>query len=180
MLTIWDFLALAMIALGVVAAITHAISRAVKKFTPSKDIPLDMMMARVAATGWQFAMERDRYRIWHANDLSRQRSKVVCPAASVSSGSAIRQPNGAGSSKRLDSVRNSASILANETTYACCDLSRSSRPATPVNVGRAFPKPEATQKGIGILSDTRLLWQGLKLVDIAAPDDHVVGFERGD
>ena len=64
--------------------------------------------------------------------------------------------------------------------YAYCYLSRPSRPATPVNFRRAFPKPEATQKGIGVLSDTRLLWQGLKLVDIAAPDDQVVGFERSD
>ena len=74
MLTIWDFLALALIALAVVAAITHAVSRAVKKFTPSKDIPLYMMMARVAATGWQFAMERDH------RGLNYRRNSALCSA----------------------------------------------------------------------------------------------------
>jgi hypothetical protein len=81
MLTIWDFLALALIALVVVAAIRRAISEAVKKITPSKDtskdIALDAMMARVAATGWQFAIERDRYRIWHANDFAGIKREFV-------------------------------------------------------------------------------------------------------
>jgi hypothetical protein len=81
MLTIWDLLALALIALAAVAVITHAISEAVKKITPSKDtskdITLDAMMARIAATGWYFAMERDRYRIWHANDFAGIKREVI-------------------------------------------------------------------------------------------------------
>ena len=68
MLTLWDFVALALIALAVVLAVAHTISTAIEKLMPSKDVTLDMMMARVAATGWQFAMERNGYRIWHTND----------------------------------------------------------------------------------------------------------------
>lgn len=58
MLTIWDFLALAFIALAAVAAITHAIGEAARKLTVKpKDVSFDVMTARVAATGWHFALE---------------------------------------------------------------------------------------------------------------------------
>lgn len=86
MLTIWDYLALALIALAVVVAITYAISEAVKKLapsklTPSKDITLDAMMARVAATGWRFALEGDRYRIWHASDFAGIKREIIASTA---------------------------------------------------------------------------------------------------
>jgi hypothetical protein len=81
MLTIWDFLALALIALAVVAAITHAVREATRKLTQSKDtskdITLDVMMARVAATGWHFALEGERYRIWHANDFAGIKREIL-------------------------------------------------------------------------------------------------------
>jgi hypothetical protein len=77
MLSIWDLLALALIALAAVVAITHAISGAVRKLTPSKGVTLDAMMARVAATGWHFASEGDRYRIWHANDFAGIKREIV-------------------------------------------------------------------------------------------------------
>jgi hypothetical protein len=73
MLTLWDFLALALIALLVVAAIRQAD----KKPTPSKDVTLDAMMARVAATGWHFALERNGYRIWHVNDFAGIKRELV-------------------------------------------------------------------------------------------------------
>jgi hypothetical protein len=76
MLTIWDLLALALIALAVAAAITHAISGVVKKLTPSKDITLDAMMARVASIGWHFALSRGGYRIWHANDFANIKREI--------------------------------------------------------------------------------------------------------
>ena len=41
-----------------------------------------------------------------APDLSKQPWKVACPAASALSGSAIRRPNGAGSLRRSDLIRN--------------------------------------------------------------------------
>ena len=41
--------------------------------------------------------------------LSRQQQKVACPAASASSGFAIRRLNGIDSSRRSDSIRNSCS-----------------------------------------------------------------------
>jgi hypothetical protein len=85
MLTIWDFLFLALIALAVVVAVTHAINEAVKKLTPSKEVALDCtldaMMARMAATGWHFALEGDRYRIWHANEFAGIRREVVTSTA---------------------------------------------------------------------------------------------------
>ena len=66
MLTIWDFLALALIASAAVAAITYAISEAIRKLTPSKDITLDAMMARVASIGWH----------WHANDFANIKREI--------------------------------------------------------------------------------------------------------
>ena len=81
MLTIWDFLALALIALAAVAAVTHAVREATRKLTQSKDtskdITFDVMMARVAATGWHFALEGKRYRIWHANDFARIKREIL-------------------------------------------------------------------------------------------------------
>ena len=86
MLTIWDFLGLALIALAVVVAITHAISEAVRKLTlskltPPEEITLDAIMARVAATGWRFAKEGDRYRIWHATDFAGMKREIVTSTA---------------------------------------------------------------------------------------------------
>jgi hypothetical protein len=82
MLTIWDFLALALIALAAVAAITHAISEAIRKLKDtSKDVTFDVMMARVAATGWHFALEGERYRIWHANDFAGIKREIVTSTA---------------------------------------------------------------------------------------------------
>ncbi|WGR94796.1 hypothetical protein MTX20_11800 [Bradyrhizobium sp. ISRA435] len=82
MLTIWDFLALAFIALAAVAAITHAIGEAARKLTVKpKDVSFDVMTARVAATGWHFALEGERYRIWHANDFADLKREIVTSTA---------------------------------------------------------------------------------------------------
>lgn len=82
MLTIWGFLAFALIVLTAVAAITHAIGEATRKLKhTSKDVTLDAMMARVAATGWHFALEGERFRIWHRNDFAGVKREIVTSAA---------------------------------------------------------------------------------------------------
>ncbi|WP_316178360.1 MULTISPECIES: hypothetical protein [unclassified Bradyrhizobium] len=82
----WDFLGLALIALAVVVAITHTISEAARKLTrskltPPKEITLDAIMARVAGTGWHFAIEGDRYRIWHTADFAGMKREIVTSTA---------------------------------------------------------------------------------------------------
>jgi hypothetical protein len=73
----WPFVVLMLIALAVVHAMARANSDAAEKLRKSKDVPFDAMVARVTATGWHFALERDRYRIWHANDFAGIKREFV-------------------------------------------------------------------------------------------------------
>ena len=43
-----------------------------------------------------------------------------------------------------------------------------------------MPKLESTQEGVAIASQARLLRKRSELVGVAAPEDHIFGFERGD
>ena len=68
MLTFWPLVVLILIAIAVVLSIaeavvsakTRAIYDAAEKVRKAKDVTLDAMAARVTATGWHFALERDR------------------------------------------------------------------------------------------------------------------------
>ena len=89
MLTFWPLVVLILIAIAVVlwiaaavvSAMTRAIYDAAEKARKAKDVTLDAMAARVTATGWHFALERDRYRIWHADDFAGIKREIVTSTA---------------------------------------------------------------------------------------------------
>jgi hypothetical protein len=81
MLTFWPLVVLILIAIAVGCAMARAHVLAAEKLAKSKDVTLDAMTARVTATGWHFALERDRYRIWHANDFAGIKREIVTSTA---------------------------------------------------------------------------------------------------
>ena len=81
MLTFWPLVVLMLIALAVICAMARAAVLAAEKVAKSKDVTLDAMAARVSATGWHFALEKDRYRIWHANDFAGIKREIVTSTA---------------------------------------------------------------------------------------------------
>lgn len=77
MLTFWPLVVLILIAIAVVSAMARPKYDAAEKLRKLKDVPFDAMVARVAASGWHFALERDRYRIWHVNDFAGIKREFV-------------------------------------------------------------------------------------------------------
>jgi hypothetical protein len=77
MLTLWPVIVLILIALVVVSVMARAQYDAAEKLRKSKGVPFEAMVARVTATSWHFARERDRYRIWHANDFAGIKREIV-------------------------------------------------------------------------------------------------------
>ncbi len=70
MLTFWPLVVLILIAIAVVWAMARAKYVTAEKLRKLKDVSFDAMVARVTASGWHFALERDRYGIWHVNDFA--------------------------------------------------------------------------------------------------------------
>jgi hypothetical protein len=81
MLTFWPLVVLILIAIAVVCAMARAHVLDAEKLRKSKDVSFDAMVGRVTATGWHFALERDRYRIWHANDFAGIKREIVTSTA---------------------------------------------------------------------------------------------------